>query len=44
MLIMQLSRIGADELDTYAADARLLEFDFHYEIDRPGSPDPIPMM
>jgi hypothetical protein len=37
MLVMKLSRIGGDELDTYAADARLLEFDIHYQNDSLGS-------
>jgi hypothetical protein len=32
-----LSRIGGDAVDTYPADARLLEFDIHYQVDRPGS-------
>jgi hypothetical protein len=33
----RVSRIGGDASDTYTADAKLLEFDIHYEIDRPGS-------
>ena len=33
----RISRIGGDETDTYAADARLLEFDIHYQIDAVGS-------
>lgn len=38
MLIMKLSRIPGDspDLDTYAADARLLEFDIHYQTDFAG--------
>ena len=32
-----LSRIGGDAGDTYPDDARLLEFDIHYRVDRPGS-------
>ena len=35
MLICKLSRIGGS--DTYAADAALLEFDIHYQVDSPGS-------
>lgn len=31
----RLSRIGGS--DTYNADAKLLEFDIHYQLDRPGS-------
>lgn len=37
MFLMKLSRIGADGSDTYGADARLLEFDIHFEIDGFGS-------
>jgi len=37
MLVMKLSRIGGNGADTYGADARLLEFDIHYEIDGFGS-------
>ncbi len=37
MLIMKLSRFGSNGADTYGADARLLEFDIHYEIDGFGS-------
>lgn len=37
ILIMQLSRVPADVADTYAADARMLEFDIHYQIDSIGS-------
>jgi len=36
-ITMKLSRIGGDTLDTYTDDARLLEFDIHYEIDAFGS-------
>jgi hypothetical protein len=32
-----LARIGGDGTDTYGADAKLLELDFHYEIDSVGS-------
>jgi hypothetical protein len=35
----KLSRIGGDATDTYNADARLLELDFHYQIDGFGSDD-----
>lgn len=35
MLVMKLSRIGGG--DDYGADARLLEFDIHYQIDSFGS-------
>lgn len=37
MMVWKLSRVGADVSDTYGADARLLEFDIHYEIDSIGS-------
>jgi len=37
MICIELSRVGNDPADTYAADARLLEFDIHYEQDEPGS-------
>jgi hypothetical protein len=37
MLIIRVSRIGGDDLDTYDADARFLEFDIHYRIDAIGS-------
>lgn len=36
-LIWRLSRIGGDAADTYAADARLFEFDIHIQIDSRGS-------
>jgi len=36
-VLLEVARIGGDELDTYAADARLLEFDLHVEIDSLGS-------
>jgi len=39
MIIMKLSRKADDALDTYGADAALLEFDIHYEIDSFGSDD-----
>jgi len=37
MIKMKVSRIGGDGTDTFTADAKLLEFDLHYEIDAPGS-------
>lgn len=37
LILWKLSRIGGDASDTYGADARLLEFDIHYEIDSRGS-------
>ena len=37
MLLIRLSRLGSDASDTYGADARLLEFDIHYQIDGFGS-------
>jgi len=33
----RIARIGGDELDTYGADARLLEFDIHYQTTSLGS-------
>ena len=33
----KLSRVGGDATDTYNADAKLLELDFHYQIDGFGS-------
>ena len=39
IMCWKLSRIGGDATDTYAADARLFEFDIHYEIDTIGSDD-----
>ena len=37
IIFWKLSRIGGDETDTYAADARLVEFDIHYQVDTFGS-------
>lgn len=37
MLKCRVSRIGGDVLDTYGADAKLLEFDIHYLVDSLGS-------
>ena len=33
----RISRVADDETDTYDADAKLLEFDLHYEIESVGS-------
>jgi hypothetical protein len=35
MMLVKISRVGGD--DTYGADAKLLEFDIHYQIDARGS-------
>ena len=37
LIFWKLSRIGGDAADTYAANARLLEFDIHYQKDSAGS-------
>lgn len=37
MLLMKVSRLGGDGSDTYAADARLIEFDIHLRHDQLGS-------
>ena len=37
LVLWKVSRIGGDALDTYGGDARLLEFDFHYQLDSLGS-------
>ncbi len=37
MLICRLYRDATSETDTYDDDAGVLEFDFHYQIDQPGS-------
>ena len=37
LIFCKLSRIGGDAADTYAADARLIEFDIHYQVDSLGS-------
>jgi len=37
MILWKLSRIGGDVADTYGSEARLLEFDIHYQIDSLGS-------
>jgi len=36
-ILFELTRVGGDAADTYGADARMLEFDAHYEIIRWGS-------
>ena len=36
-ILFEVSRIGGDAADTYGADARLLEFDVHYQSDSAGS-------
>lgn len=37
MIVWKLERVQLDASDTYGSDARLLELDFHYQIDTPGS-------
>lgn len=37
MLLIELERIGGDSGDTYAADAKLLEFDIHVQTDAMGT-------
>jgi hypothetical protein len=37
MLCWELSRVGGNGADTYGADARLLEFDIHIQLDTPGT-------
>jgi hypothetical protein len=36
-ILFELARVGGDAGDTYGADARLLEFDVHYQLDSSGS-------
>ena len=36
-ILFEISRLGGDASDTYGADARLLEFDIHYQVDSFGS-------
>ena len=36
MMVCRLFRAAANELDTYDADAALLEFDLHYEVNKMG--------
>jgi hypothetical protein len=37
MLICRINRIGGDGTDTYGADAAMMQFDLHFEIDSFGS-------
>lgn len=37
ILKWRLTRVGGDGGDTYGADAKLLEFDIHYQVDSSGS-------
>ena len=37
MIMWKLTRVAGDVLDTYTGNARLLEFDIHYQIDTVGS-------
>lgn len=37
MLVMRIERVGGNAGDTYGADARLLEFDIHHQVDARGS-------
>lgn len=37
MIAWKLERVGGDDLDTYAGQARLLELDFHFQMDTAGS-------
>lgn len=39
-ILFEISRVGNDPSDTYGSDARLLEFDVHYQIDSKGSTFP----
>lgn len=36
-ILWELTRLGSDAADTYGADARLLEFDVHLQLDSNGS-------
>lgn len=36
-VLFRISRLGGDVADTYGADARLLEFDVHYQLNALGS-------
>lgn len=42
IMVWKIERVGGDGSDTYAADARFLEFDILYEISKPGTTDPNP--
>jgi hypothetical protein len=37
MILFEIARIGSSEDDTYAADAKLLEFDLHYQTGSAGT-------
>jgi hypothetical protein len=37
LIFWKVARVGGDTLDTYAADARMIEFDIHYQRDSDGS-------
>jgi hypothetical protein len=37
MILCRLSRVGGNVNDTYPDDAALLEIDFHFQLDTPGS-------
>ena len=37
LVFWKLARVHDNELDTYGADARLIELDFHYKLNQPGS-------
>lgn len=37
VIVWRIERVGGDASDTYNADARLLEFDIHYQTDGNGS-------
>lgn len=37
MILFEIARLGNDAADTYAADAKLLEFDLHYQAGAAGS-------
>ena len=39
MILIKLSRVGGNSLDTAASDVRLLELDIHYEVNTFGTAD-----
>lgn len=43
-MFFRLSRIGGDASDTYGADAKLFEFDIHYQSDSRGSINEYPII
>lgn len=43
ILIWKLERVGGDDADTYSADARLLELDFHFQAEKAGTFTEIPV-